>query len=196
MSIEVEKQTLVDDLAAMKAKLAEMTAEAEKKMKRLEKLEKVQKIFPEQPAPGTVLRFSRSLAGSAQKYTFVAFRFGPYSQSWVLTGRQNALRLLGLTERGNTWDDVLVAIGDAKVKVATGWSDPGEQADGYEYFLGTQAGTLFRTKTDSQLVEKHVGSVWKTCFGTTRDHLHRLPRNYSRLTKSQAEDILNKTILF
>jgi hypothetical protein len=181
MGFEVEKASIVNDVAHLEEQLRQAK-------RRLEKLEKVQVgLFESEPKPGTVLRFSRSLAGSSYKYSFVAFRAAPNRNGWYLTGRQNALQLLGLNEKGNTWDDLLVAIADAKVKVATGWTDPGEVTPKYEYFRGIRSGQVYR------LAEGVVRTEYKTFDGrwvshafATSDWIKRNTDSYISISEDEA----------
>lgn len=134
-----EKTELQRDLGLLEQELAE-------KRKRLEKLEKVGEQFAAEPAPGTVLRFSRPVAGSKQKYTFVATRVSTSSSSWYVTGRSNALARLGLTDKANTWPEMLVAMADAKVQVARVWVEPAHVA--FRYFQSPTAQWRVHLATD------------------------------------------------
>jgi hypothetical protein len=185
MSVKEEK-------AALQARSAEIKAELEKAERRLEKLSKVQEI--DQPDPGTVIRFSRLLAGSPRKYTFVAFRFNADHDSWVLTGRANALRLLGLTEKGNSWEDVLVAIGDAKVYQATKWESlVDDDATEYLYYRSSGMGTLYRVAkgalghSASEAKSSSTGS-WHLSTLTPASWLRDNPGSYRKITAAEAGD--------
>jgi hypothetical protein len=127
---DVEKSKLAEEIKQRGREVIQASEEAERLRKRLEKLEKVQDW--EEPMPGTVLRFSRSVAGSVRKYTFVATRIAGGSKDWYITGSDNSLKPLHLSNKGNAWADILLAIGDAKVKVATTWAEPNKV--GYRYF--------------------------------------------------------------
>jgi hypothetical protein len=105
--------------------------------RKAEKLKKIQDL--DEFEPGTVLMFSRSLAGSARKYTFVAFRTWDGPAKWAVTGKPNTLQLLGLKPSGNSWDELLLAIGDAKLKKVSSW-----KTVGYEYFRGNGSGSFYR----------------------------------------------------
>jgi hypothetical protein len=172
-----------EEKAQLQAQFESMKTELEKTERRLQKLDKVQDI-PE-PGPGTVLRFSRPLAGSSQKYTFVAFRFGVSVESWVLTGRSNALRLLGLTEKGNSWEDLLLAIGDNKIEYAVSWSKNSE--DAYEYFQGSSSGRIFRTPTsDPSRVEVRMDTGrWRHSSMMDRSYLVRNPGSYNKVSAEE-----------
>lgn len=182
MSVKEEK-------AALQARSAEIKAELEKAERRLEKLSKVQEI--DQPDPGTVIRFSRTLAGGSQKYSFVAFRFNANHDSWVLTGRANALRLLGLTEKGNSWEDVLVAIGDAKVYQATKWEPlADDDATEYLYYRSSGMGTIYRFNPrlpgNNHVESKSVSGTWHPTVLTPVTWIRDNPGSYRKITAEEA----------
>lgn len=81
--------SLADEKTELEQRLAQLDLDAQEMRKRLAKVEKAQvNLFAAQPGPGTVLLFSRDLAGSARKYTFVAFRSGTYTMSWHVAGKR------------------------------------------------------------------------------------------------------------
>lgn len=179
LSIENERGLLQTQLDDLKTQL-------DKAQRRLEKLDKVQDI--KQPGPGTVLRFSRPMAGGRQKYTFVAFRSSPLVKSWHLTGKANALRLLGLAEGANTWEDLLVAIGDSDVVFAVDWAKHPD--DAYLYFKGTGSGKLFRVKRGADprtVVEVYrpLTKEWRSSDLTTRHYVERNTGSYVRIDGSE-----------
>lgn len=134
-----------DEKRQLQADLELLQKTLESKSRRLDKLSKIQDL-PE-PAPGSVIRFSRPLGGSTRKYTFVALRIDDKVESWHLTGKANALRLLGLSESGNSWENLLIAIGENRVRVATDWAAPGEEPQPFDYFKGGD-GKLYRVSKD------------------------------------------------
>lgn len=180
MSLETEKATLQKDLSRLEKELKEKT-------RRLDKLSKVQDALLVEPDKGTVLKFSRQLAGSTLTYTFVVFRSHNVDNSWYFTGRANALRLMGVTDKGNSWEDVLVAIGDAKVEIATQWTTPGEQS--YSYFEAFASGRLMRVSdSDPNVVEVHDGPTrgWRRNRLMNKGYLLRNPGSYKAISASQA----------
>lgn len=179
--------SIKEERAVLQAKFDEMKAELEKAQRRLQKLDKVQDL--NEPEPGSVLRFSRSMAGSRQKYTFVAFRSGPFVKSWHLTGKANALRLLGLAEGGNSWEDLLIAIGDADVVFATDWSSNPDSA--YLYFRGYATGKVFRVKRDADprtamQVRNPTTGRWHTSTFTTRGWVENNPGSHPAISAEEA----------
>lgn len=178
MSLEVEKTTLEQDLKTL-------TDQLEEKKRRLAKLNKVQTtLFSQEPAVGTVLRFTRALAGSVVKYTFVAYRASSSRLSaWHVTGKKNTLHLIGLKETGNSWEDLLVAIGDSKVEIAVDWVEPGKRV--YDYFRAHDSGKVFRSSQDQRVVEvlRSDGS-WRLSPYTTRDFVLRNPGSYHRISSA------------
>jgi hypothetical protein len=180
VNLETEKATLQEDLSRLEKELKEKT-------RRLDKLSKVQEALLTEPDKGTVLKFSRQLAGSSLTYTFVAFRASGLRSGWYFTGRANALRLLGVTEKGNNWGDVLVAIGDAKVEIATQWTTPGEES--YSYFKAFASGKLIRVPdSDQHVVEVHDGPVrgWRRNRMMDKGYLLRNPGSYKAISASEA----------
>jgi hypothetical protein len=181
VSIEAQKK-------ALESELTTLSTELEKKRKKLDRLSKVQtNLFDAEPAVGTVIRFSRPLHNSVVRYTFVAYRAGSAPGRWSVTGRKNALNYLGLVEGGNTWDDLLVAIGDADVEVATVWVNPLE--DEFEYFQASESGKVFRTKANVPYVT-HVrlpgATNWKPSPFTTRRFITENPGSYRRISAAVA----------
>jgi hypothetical protein len=112
MSIENIQKELKAQKEALERELATVTKQAERLAKGAEQ-------FDSEPEVGTVLRFTRLIAGSRIAYTFVAARS---KTGWYVTGSKNALGFLGLTERGNSWEKLLIAIADNEAEVASGWS--------------------------------------------------------------------------
>lgn len=145
--LKTAKTSLVNDIDHLEEILA-------KKKRELQKLDSVQDIS--EPDPGTVLLFSRPLAGGTKKYTFVAFRTWDGSGKWSVTGKANTLNLLGLSEAGNTWDQLLLAIGSAKVKQATDWVTLG-----YKYYRGRNSGAFYRVLGEDIEVLGIMGK-WRT----------------------------------
>jgi hypothetical protein len=151
----------------LNAELERLQQELKSKTRRLEKISKIQDALIQEPAPGIVIRFSRPLGGSSRKYTFVLFRCGDEVKSWFVTGKPNTLNLLGLGSGGNTWDDVLVAIGDAKVKIATEWRAPDEALPEFRYYRSF-LGNVYRVWTE----EGSTRSEIRRSDGSWRGSIH------------------------
>lgn len=185
-----------EEKAQLAAKLEEIQAEAVRVNRRLMKLDKVQDL--DEPEVGTVLRFSRSLAGSTTKYTFVAYRVWSRlasSKGWYVAGKKNTLNLLGLIETSNSWDDLLVAIGDAPVEVATRWSDPKSKTTEDEpvhlYYQGYASNKIFRM--DPHNPQKSVDvkdgrshTRWRKSAMTSGAYLVKNPGSYRLISKDEA----------
>jgi hypothetical protein len=175
-----EKDQLQKAMAALETQRQRDLEQLELLKKRAAKLEKVQDWT--EPAPGTVIRFSRSVAGSERRYTFVATRIAAGSKDWYITGSDNSLKPLHLSNKGNSWADILLAIGDAKVKVATAWAEPNKV--GYRYFesplsqwkFPPEGSTHYRRRASSLLGD----SEWVKAPYVTLDELVQAandPRN-------------------
>lgn len=130
-----EKDTLQTDIDRLELELS-------KTKRKLEKLENANTQYTEQPPVGTVLKFSRTIAGSINKYTFVAFH--GLKDSWSVTGRKNALNVIGLTEGGNSWEALTIAIGQEVVQEATVWAIP--KSPEYKYSEGRFSGSVYRVR--------------------------------------------------
>lgn len=155
MSTTDKKIELENELAAAKAKASRLERDLEK----LDNADKVGALFAQEPGPGSVLRFSRKLVGSKNKYTFVAFRSGVHVNSWHVTGSRNTLSRLGLPKGGNTWETLLVAMdGDTGVKVATSWSAPNRD-EGWVYYE-TPGGVFYRYGSGRVETFRKVHNRW------------------------------------
>jgi hypothetical protein len=182
------------DLKAEKAELDRKLQEVKDELARLErraaKLERVQSLAEFEP--GTVLMFSRSLAGSTKKYTFVAFRTWDGPEKWAVTGKPNTLQLIGLKPSGNSWDELLLAIGDAKLKVARNWRTVGE----IEYFKGLVSGNFYRIRNvDGEDVAEFTDNLfalgWKNCM-TRPQTIRNTPNKFLPLRDDQVPDYLRR----
>jgi hypothetical protein len=174
MSLFDEEKSRILSEIKEKDRLTRLAEEQKSQLqRRLDKLEKVQDWV--EPAPGTVIRFSRPLAGS-QKYTFVLVKIGTHEKSWYVTGSDNSLNLLGLSNKGSTWREVLLAIGDNKAKVATVWKDPADaEFDRFESEIAQ-----WRVRRSDKRVEYRrprtvFGTVepWTVVHSVTPDELER-----------------------
>lgn len=175
MALEQKKADTARELAELEQQLAQ-------KQRLLDKLNKVQDL--KEPGVGSAIQFSRTLAGSTQVYTFVAARIG---LRWYITGTDNSLRLLGLTNKGNNWDDILVAIGDAQVRVTKNWEPLGRPE--YEYFQGYMSSKIFRTsRQEPSVVEVKYGTSgeWNRNSLMNRKFLLDNPGSYRVLDKELA----------
>lgn len=143
------KTALVKEKEALERKLAELADEQAEAEKRLNRLTRVQDL-PD-PAKGTVIRFTLTYSGRSS-YTFVAYKASIWEKSWSVTGKKNSLNYFGLRESGNSWSELLLAIGDARIEFATQWSDSNEP-NAYEYFVGDGTGRIFRGNVASNKVE-------------------------------------------
>lgn len=153
MNLKERKEKLDEDLRVLKEALAKKEREAEK-------LSAVQThLLEHEPVPGSVLMFSRHLAGSTHKYTFVVFRGHDSERSWVVTGRDNSIQLLGLKNSGNTWEEILFAVGSAKLKQAVSWVP--FKGVKYEYYVGATTGAYYRGNLETLDVELLMGREWK-----------------------------------
>lgn len=177
--------SLKDEKEALERKLADLKEAAELAEKRLAKLSKVQHI--EEPSVGAVLRFSRPLGGGSRDYTFVAYRT---ISGWHVTGTRRVLEnLLKLTDKFNTWEDLLIAIGDSKVEMAVLWNKLGEGSDGYEYFEKNDSRTLYRTRPGKEWsVEKYsrISHIWVPNGSLARSYLVANPTSWVPITKDKA----------
>lgn len=184
MGIKEEKERLAAGIAQIEEELVNLK-------RKHEKLEKVQDI-PE-PLPGTVLRFSRPLGRALRRnYTFVASRVEDRPASWYVAGKQTTLQnLLHLTDGANTWEQLLLAIGDAKIEYVSGWSDI--LTPQFDYFLGYDSGKVFRSlkgaHVDSRAeVWSNLKISWQRCALTvTRGFLVDNPGSYLPITWAEAE---------
>ena len=177
--------TLKSEQEALDQEVKDLEQALVVKKRRLEKLSKVQESLANEPPMGSVIRFSRTLAGSSSKYTFLAYNTSDVlNQSWYLTGRANALRLLGLNERGNTWEDLVVAIGNSEVEIVSEWSSL-TKAD-YHYYRAVNSGKVFRFKNDASnaaatQVQNSDGS-WRQSPMTTRGWLELNTGSYRKIS--------------
>lgn len=98
-----------------------------------------------------------------------------------------------MVEGGNSWEELLLAIGDAKVKVATQWSSPSEHLDdpvddGYVYYTAKRSGISYRH--DRDCAPGHYAEVqsmtgeWLQSLVATRSWLEHHPVSYPRVSGS------------
>jgi hypothetical protein len=160
--------SLEEDRAKLSSEVERLKAELEKQSRRLERIDSVQdlKEFP----PGTVIQFSRTLPGGPKKYTFVAFRTWAGDNAWSVTGKKNVLNLIHLSDAGNSWEDLLLAIGKSTIKRATNWSAiPDEGATRqFDYYKGLSSHTFYRVDPRTGGTQNYVNWHWLNVGGDGR----------------------------
>ena len=143
------------DKTAVSTEIADLEEQLRKKKRLLEKLENANTQLRSEPAPGTVLKFERAIAGSVRKYTFVLLSVG--KDSWTATGKKNALNVIGLKESGNTWQDVTVAVGQNLLYRVTEWAEAGDPF--WHYYQGMESSRLYRSLADETTIGARENKV-------------------------------------